>query len=214
MGRSHARYDEWSERVNFAFIVDMFSAMKENSWAKETRGVEVAAKGGADASGSGGTPLGGGAAGGDNTKPVEPPKKPVGPRNRTSLETNLAAATATKTAYKQIQGQADDLVLALKTDAGYTREKQSYQSELEQAINQMLEAKKSSCFFNKFLIMDVVDIRKEFPVKDTLSTHCTEMCKTMDAKIKTLEVLVKQVKAVIRARKAVTIAAKKGKTDQ
>ena len=220
MGRSHARYDEWSERVNFAFIIDMFSAMKENSWAKETRGVEVAANGDGAASGSGGDPIGGGGGGGSGGGGsagggggVPPPKKPVGHRKRTSLETNLAAATATKVAYKQIQGQGDELLLAMQTDAGYAREKQSYEAELTQAINHMLGAKKSNSFFNKFLLMDVADIRKEFLVQDTLSTHCTEMCDLMDPKIKTLEVFVKQVKAVVRARKAVTTpGVKKGKT--
>ena len=131
-GISHAKHDEWSGRVNYAFIVDMFSAKKGNDWSKETKGeVAPGVNGGAPAAVSGSGSASGNAGGGKGKPNVGGAPAPASrmPRNRTSLETNMAMATTTKTAYKLIQGQADELLLAMSTDPDYARENKSHEKE-------------------------------------------------------------------------------------
>ena len=123
----------------------------------------------------------------------------------------MAMATTTKTAYKLIQGSAEELLLAMSTDSDYKKEKLSHGKELELTLAQMLAAKNGSSFFKKFNVLEVVDVRKEFPEPDELSAKCIHMCKAMDEKIKALQVLARQVMAVVRARKAVTCPAAKKK---
>ena len=97
MGKRYAKRDGWSDRTNFAFIIEEWSAMKSNSWGIETSGDGAAPAVGAcgDGSSSAEVPAGGkgSTTGGKGAGTEKPGGKGTSgrnqPRDRTSLEKTL-----------------------------------------------------------------------------------------------------------------------------
>ena len=109
--------DEWSGRVNFFFVRGQFEDKKKRQWDSATKAtVATPAKAvGAAAGAATGTPV---------PKPAgEPPNPPRPPRKKTKLENALATATKRKVDFKQVHGQAKDLLASMESDPAYGKGK-------------------------------------------------------------------------------------------
>ena len=228
MGKRYAKRDNWSERTNFAFIIEEWSAMKSNSWGISTSGDGAAPAVGAGGDGSSSAEAGGKAAAGTGGKAAAGTAEvPAGgkaaakaagkaqPRDRTSLEKSIASASSVKTAYNATVGQAELLLDAFKGDPDYVREKDAYGKELGNSVKELRKVKDSDALFKKFIVMDVADVRKAYPTADALSTHCMQLKKTLEGPFASTQRLAKTISAVVRARLSVANAqppAKEAKT--
>ena len=130
-GAKYARFDTWADRTKYAFIVEGFTAVRSNAYEQRSSGTAVpgGAAGSAD-TGAGGK--GETSEGGNSGKP--PPRTP---RDRTSLEKNLSAATATKNAFKGIIGDAEGLLEQMQSDPEYAKEKLSYYDDLQKTVSSL-----------------------------------------------------------------------------
>ena len=176
-GAKYAKYDTWSERAKYAFIVEGFSATRPNAYQQQSTGTTVP-----------GAPTGSAADAGASgiiadATPILGKQPPRTPRDRTSLEKNLSAATSTKTAYKGIVGDAEGLLEQMGSDADYKREKLAYSEDLQASLASLKKMKDGTPFIKKFVVMEISDVRKEHPTPDVLSASCVHMTKTMNPSI-------------------------------
>ena len=206
-GKQYAKYDKWSDRTNFAFIVEGFSALRKNSYKKSSSGGAAAIADAPPVGVPGGAPPG--------KAPAPPPASRL-PRSRTSLEKNISASQAAKSAYTAATKAADDLLEQMQSDASYNKEKISYEDDLAKSVAALRKAKDSDPFYKKFVGMEIGDIRREYPTTDVLSAHCVKMNAALFAPVAATEKMVKTIRSVIRARLSVLCAdapvAKKTKT--
>ena len=195
LGKQYAKFDTWSGRTNFAFIVEGFSALRKNSYKKSSSGGAAAT---ADA-----PPVGVPVDAPLAPSPAPNPAAPRLPRSRTSLEKNISASQAAKSAYTAATKAADDLLEQMQSDASYAKEKVSYEDDLKKSVAALRKVKDSDPFYKKFVGMEIGDIRREYPTTDVLSAHCVKMNAALLGPVAATEKMAKTIRSVIRARLSV-----------